>query len=179
MTPATFSCSRKHRITTRARRPHRPSRRVQRQRTGARVVARRSSRWMTIRCRFEQKPHQTPPDGSLRVPVGAFQPSARIVARGRIWAVRPSSPRTSGARRSSGATAAANRSPILAAATTSAARRFPGCQQSQTTGQAAGLDQDDTALRPAPRKTSRALLSRCGALRVHLQHVNRLARRHE
>ena len=107
MTPATFSCSRKHRITTRARRPHRPSRRVQRQRTGARVVARRSNRWMTIRCRFEQKPHQTPPDGSLRVPVGAFQPSARIVARGRIWAVRPSSPRTSGARRSSGATAAA------------------------------------------------------------------------
>ena len=53
-----------------------------------------------------------------------------------------------------------------------------GCHNSQTTGQAADLDHDDTALRPAPRKTSHALLSRCGALRVHLQHVNRLARRH-
>ena len=53
---------------------------------------------------------------------------ARAVAGGRKWAGRPSSPRTSGARRSSVATAAGNRSPTLAAATTSAARRFPGFQ---------------------------------------------------
>jgi Resolvase, N terminal domain len=45
---------------------------------------------------------------------------------GREWGDRPSSPRTSVARRSSAATGARNRSPTSAAATTSAGRRFPG-----------------------------------------------------
>ena len=52
---------------------------------------------------------------------------ARAIARGQKMGRPPKlTPHQSGARRSSAATGAGNRSPTLAAATTSAGRRFPG-----------------------------------------------------